>query len=52
VLKLALRALSSNDSNSDELVAEALRHAERANSELREPRQRVPRPDLSMDSCE
>ncbi len=36
VLKLALRALSSNDSNSGELVAEALRHAEEANSELRE----------------
>ncbi|MEA2638057.1 MAG: hypothetical protein QOE18_1114 [Chloroflexota bacterium] len=36
VLKLALRALSSNDSTSGELVAEALRHAEGANSELRE----------------
>jgi len=36
VLKLALRALSSPGSDSGELVAEALRHAEQANSELRE----------------
>lgn len=36
VLKLALRALSSNESDSGELAAEALRNAERANSELRE----------------
>jgi signal transduction histidine kinase len=36
VLKLALRALSSGDANADELVAEALRHAEAANAELRE----------------
>jgi signal transduction histidine kinase len=36
VLKLALRALSSNESDGGELVAEALRNVERANSELRE----------------
>ncbi len=36
VLKLALRALSNGDANAGELVAEALRHAEQANSELRE----------------
>ena len=36
VLKLALRALSSTDADAGELVAEALRHAEQANSELRE----------------
>jgi signal transduction histidine kinase len=36
VLKLALRALSHADANSEELVAEALRHAEQANAELRE----------------
>ncbi len=36
VLKLALRALARGDANADELVAEALRHAERANAELRE----------------
>jgi signal transduction histidine kinase len=36
VLKLALRALSNGDANADEIVAEALRHAEEANSELRE----------------
>jgi signal transduction histidine kinase len=36
VLKLALRSLSSADANTGELVAEALRHAEAANSELRE----------------
>jgi signal transduction histidine kinase len=36
VLKLALRALSNADANAGELVAEALRHAEQANSELRE----------------
>jgi signal transduction histidine kinase/uncharacterized protein YoaH (UPF0181 family) len=36
VLKLALRALSSADRNAGELVAEALRHAEQANAELRE----------------
>ncbi len=35
-LKLAQRALSSADANAGELVAEALRHAEEANSELRE----------------
>jgi GAF domain-containing protein len=36
VLKLALRALSRADANSEELVAEALRHVEQANAELRE----------------
>jgi signal transduction histidine kinase len=36
VLKLALRALSNGDATAGELVAEALRHAEEANSELRE----------------
>jgi signal transduction histidine kinase len=36
VLKLVLRALSSTDSDSGELLAEALRHAQQANSELRE----------------
>lgn len=36
VLKLALRALANADANAGELVAEALRHAEQANSELRE----------------
>jgi signal transduction histidine kinase len=36
VLKLALRALSQADADAGELVAEALRHAEHANSELRE----------------
>jgi signal transduction histidine kinase len=36
VLKLAIRALSNGDANADELVAEALRHVEEANSELRE----------------
>jgi signal transduction histidine kinase len=36
VLKLALRALSNDSPNASELVAEALRHAEEANSELRE----------------
>jgi signal transduction histidine kinase len=36
VLKLALRALANGDSNPGELVAEALRQAEQANSELRE----------------
>jgi GAF domain-containing protein len=36
VLKLALRALSNGDTNAEEMVAEALRHAEQANSELRE----------------
>ena len=35
-LKLALRALNNGDANASELVAEALRHAEQANSELRE----------------
>jgi GAF domain-containing protein len=35
-LKLALRALSNAAPNAGELVAEALRHAELANSELRE----------------
>jgi GAF domain-containing protein len=35
-LKLALRALSNAAPNAGELVAEALRHAEQANSELRE----------------
>jgi signal transduction histidine kinase len=36
VLKLAQRALSNGDANAGELVTEALRHAEEANSELRE----------------
>jgi PAS domain S-box-containing protein len=36
VLKLALRSLSNSDANAGDLVAEALRHAEHANSELRE----------------
>jgi signal transduction histidine kinase len=36
VLKLALRALSNDSPNAGELVAEALRHAEDANAELRE----------------
>jgi GAF domain-containing protein len=36
VLKLALRALSNGDANAEELVSEALRHAEQANAELRE----------------
>jgi GAF domain-containing protein len=36
VLKLALRALSNGDADAGELVSEALRHAEQANSELRE----------------
>jgi GAF domain-containing protein len=36
VLKLALRAQASGDANAGELVAEALRHAEQANAELRE----------------
>jgi signal transduction histidine kinase len=36
VLKLALRAQADGDTNAGELVAEALRHAEQANSELRE----------------
>jgi signal transduction histidine kinase len=36
VLKFALRALSNGDATAAELVAEALRHAEEANSELRE----------------
>jgi GAF domain-containing protein len=36
VLKLALRALANSDGNSEELVTEALRHAEQANAELRE----------------
>jgi signal transduction histidine kinase len=36
VLKLAQRALDSADENAGELVAEALRHAEEANAELRE----------------
>ena len=35
-LKLALRALSNAEPNAGELVAEALSHAEQANSELRE----------------
>ena len=35
-LKLALRALSDGDANAVELVAEGLRHAQEANSELRE----------------
>jgi signal transduction histidine kinase len=36
VLKLALRALSNDEPEARELVAEALRHAEQANFELRE----------------
>jgi GAF domain-containing protein len=36
VLKLALRALTSGETDGAELVAEALRHAEQANAELRE----------------
>ncbi len=36
VLKLALRALTRVDGKASELVAEALRHAEEANAELRE----------------
>jgi signal transduction histidine kinase len=36
VLKLAARAASSGDPSAGELVAEALRHTEQANSELRE----------------
>jgi GAF domain-containing protein len=36
VLKLALRALSNGDANAGELVAEALRQAEQASSQLRE----------------
>jgi signal transduction histidine kinase len=36
VLKLALRALSNDSPTAGQLVAEALRHAEQANSELRE----------------
>jgi signal transduction histidine kinase len=36
VLKLALRALSGGEANAEKLVAEALQHAEQANSELRE----------------
>jgi signal transduction histidine kinase len=36
VLKLALRALKNGNANAGELAAEALRHAEHANSELRE----------------
>jgi signal transduction histidine kinase len=36
VLRLALRALAKAEPSADELVAEALRHAEQANSELRE----------------
>ena len=36
VLKLALQALSNGNANAGELVAEALRHAQQANSELRE----------------
>jgi signal transduction histidine kinase len=36
VLKLALRGLSTADPGAGELVAEALRHAEQANTELRE----------------
>jgi signal transduction histidine kinase len=36
VLKLALRAVSNGTADAGELVAEALRHAEQANSELRE----------------
>jgi signal transduction histidine kinase len=36
VLKLALRALSDGDAGASEMVAEARRHAEQANAELRE----------------
>ena len=36
MLKLALRALSEGDAGVSEMVAEALRHAEAANAELRE----------------
>jgi GAF domain-containing protein len=36
VLKLALQAMSKGDAAAGELVAEALRHAEQANAELRE----------------
>jgi signal transduction histidine kinase len=36
VLKLAERALARADTNAGEMVAEALRHAEQANAELRE----------------
>jgi signal transduction histidine kinase len=36
VLKLALRSLANGDPGAGELVAEGLRHAEQANSELRE----------------
>ena len=36
VLKLAQRALARGDRNAGEVVAEALRHAEQANAELRE----------------
>ena len=36
VLKLALRALSDGDAGASAMVAEALRHAEQANAELRE----------------
>jgi signal transduction histidine kinase len=36
MLKLALRALSNTDANAEELLAEALLHAEQANAELRE----------------
>jgi signal transduction histidine kinase len=36
VLKLALRALARGDPNTEKLVAEALRHAEQANADLRE----------------
>jgi signal transduction histidine kinase len=36
VLKLALAALNKGDADADELVAEALRHTEQANAELRE----------------
>jgi GAF domain-containing protein len=36
VLKLALRALTSGETDAGHLVAEALRHAEQANAELRE----------------
>jgi signal transduction histidine kinase len=35
-LKLALRAQANGDANASELVADGLRHAEQANSELRE----------------
>jgi signal transduction histidine kinase/uncharacterized protein YoaH (UPF0181 family) len=35
-LKLARRALAHGDANADEFVAEALRHAQEANAELRE----------------